>query len=158
MKKTTFLTTILGFVGGVFLGTIIRKSNIQEPSEKIEKFKGYYNLLNQWLMIKQQGQNIEEYFTKHNYHKIAIYGMGEIGNRLYDELKDTHITVDCVVDQCNNITGVDLPIYTLNEIDKLEVDAIVVTPIFAFDSISKSLSIGGYKGVVISLEEVMYGM
>ncbi|MDE5779182.1 MAG: hypothetical protein K2I10_11840 [Lachnospiraceae bacterium] len=154
-KRIAWMMTILGIVGGALLGGALRKRDAQGQNEKIEKFKEYYNLLNQWLMIKQQGKNLEDYFRNHAYYKIAIYGMGELGNRLYDELKNTQVRVVYAIDQSANQICVDLPICMKDDLDKPEVDAIIVSAVFAFDEIRESLA-ENYDVPIISLDDVIY--
>ena len=77
-----------------------------------DKFKNYYHMLNQWLMLRQKGILLEKYFIDRDFRKIAIYGMGEIGSRLYDELKESCIAIQYAVDQNAEAISADLKIIT----------------------------------------------
>ena len=158
MKKGLFALAgaVTGALGGIFAVNKLQKKVIDEKIAKADKFKGYYNILNQWLRLKQESKSLEKYFVDNNYKTIAIYGMGELGNRLFMELKDTNIKVRYAVDQNADETYSDLEIIS-KEDNFLEVDAIIVTAIFAFDEIEEELAEKtDYK--ILSLEEVINGV
>lgn len=139
--------------GAAAIGTIQGKA-IKNKAEKIDKFKSYYNMLNQWLILKQEGKNLAKFFADNHYKTIAIYGMGEMGNRLYDELKDTDITVKYAIDKNAASTYSELEVFELE--DELEpVDAVIVTAVFAFDEIEQDLS-KQIDWPIVSLEDVVY--
>lgn len=157
MKKGLIgLTSLVtGIIGGFFLNRSLSNKNVYTELERINKFKNYYSMLNQWLMLKQEGKSLEEYFVNNKYKTVAIYGMGEMGNRLYDELKNsTQINVSYAIDKDAAGVTSNIEIKTLN--DKLDyVDAIIITPIFAFEDVKNELS----KSVsypLISLDTIVF--
>lgn len=156
MKKggVAVLSTLIGAVAGAAAVGKVQGKTINQKAEKVDKFKGYYNMLNQWLAIKQEGKSLEKYFTDNGYKTIAIYGMGEMGNRLYDELKGTSVTVKYAVDKNAASTYSELDVIDPED-DYEEVDAIVVSAIFAFDEIEEMLS-DKVDFPVVSLEDVVY--
>lgn len=156
MKKGTIavLSTLLGATVGTVGSTMHGMKEVEKKEKKVDKFKSYYNLLLQWLEIKQEGKNLVSYFEENNYKKIAIYGMGELGNRLYEELKGTEIEVKYAIDKNAENTYSELDVYTIDE-QLEEVDAVVVSAIFAFDEIEKELS-DKVDCPIISLEDVVY--
>lgn len=156
MKKGTvaLLSTIIGAVAGAAGSSYLGSKQIEQKTEKVDKFKGYYNMLNQWLILKQEGKSLCEYFVANNYKKIAIYGMGEMGNRLYDELKESGIEVAYAIDKMAESTYSELEVIDIED-DYKEVDAIIVTAIFAFDEIEQELT-EKVNYPVISLEDVVY--
>lgn len=156
MKKGIFtgIVGIAGVVAGATAMSKVKGKAIETKSEKVDKFKKYYNMLNQWLMLKQEGKSLEKYFLDNGYKTVAIYGMGEMGNRLYDELKDTGIEVKYAVDQ--NAAG------TYSELDVIDkdsdfedVDVMVVTATFAFDEIEEEIS-EKVDFPIVSLDDVVY--
>lgn len=154
MKKGVvgILGALVGFTGGVTIGSKLNdKTQIEK---KVEKFKSYYSVLNQWLFIKQHGKSLEEYFVNNQYKSIAIYGMGELGNRLFDELENTSVEVKYVVDK------EAMSVYSKVDVRELEemtddVDAVVVTAVFAMDDIKPAIE-EKVTCPVISLEDVVY--
>lgn len=156
MKKGMIgiLAASLGIAAGVIGVNYFKNKKIVEKTEKVDKFKGYYNLLNQWLQLKNEGKNLHTYFHDYNYKSIAIYGMGELGNRLYEELKDSDIEIKYAIDKNAESTYSELNVIGIEEKYE-EVDVIVVTAIFAFDEIEKELSLK-VQCPVISLEDIVY--
>ncbi len=156
MRKRFFIGTALGVLLG-FWGKMVLDSKILKINDKkTDKFKKYYILLDQWLSMKQTKTDITGYFKENGYEKIAIYGMGELGNRLYDELKDIDIYVAYGIDKNNKTSYPGLKIYSLED-DFENADVIVVTAIFAYSIIKKELA-EKTNIPVISLEDVIYGI
>ena len=157
MKKgmTGFLGTVVGAVAGVVVASNLNGKQITQKSEKLDKFKGYYNLLNQWLFLKQAGKSLEEYFVKNGYKTVAIYGMGEMGNRLYDELKNSQeIEMSFAIDKNAASAYSELEVLELED-DLPQVDVIVVTATFAYEEIEKKLN-ERIDYPIVSLEDVVY--
>lgn len=139
--------------GGVAIGKL-KDNSIESARRKSDKFKGYYTMLTQWLILKQQGRSLEEYFLKKGYKTVAIYGLGDMGECLYEELRDSSIVVKYAVDKNANSTYLDLNIIDSNEVFE-KVDVMVVTATFAFDEIADELA----KKVdfsIVSLDDIVY--
>lgn len=149
---TGFLGTVVGAVAGFVVASNL---NGKQIPQKYDKFKGYYNLLNQWLLLKQEGKSLEEYFVENGYKTVAIYGMGEMGNRLYDELKSSQeIEMRYAIDK--NAAGAYSELQVLELEDDLpQVDVIVVTATFAYEEIEKKLN-ERIDYPIVSLEDVVY--
>lgn len=158
IKKTGAIKMIIsllaGFLAGWASSGYFKNKAITDSTKKIDKYKMYYFVLNQWLQLKLEGKSIDKYFKDNGYQSIAIYGMGELGTRLYEDLKRSDIEVKYAIDKNVINTFSDLKVYSLK--DQLEkVDVIVVTAIFAYDEIYEEIS----KAVdypVISLEEAVW--
>ncbi len=156
MKKGTVaaISTILGAAAGALTTGKMTGKAIDQKKEKIDKFKSYYNVLNQWLILKQEGKSLENYFLNNGYKTLAIYGMGEMGNRLYEELKNTSVQIIYTIDKNAACTYSELDVIEPEE-DFSPVDAIVVTAIFDFVEIEKKLE-KKTDFPIISLEDVVY--
>lgn len=156
MKKFTlgFLSVALGAVAGAVGINYFKNKTIVEKTEKVDKFKGYYNLVNQWLVLKNEGKKLDQYFINNGYKSIAIYGMGELGNRLYEELKDTEVEVKYAIDKNAESTYSELQVVGLDD-EFEEVDVVIVTAIFAFDKIAEELE-GKISCPIVSLEDVIF--
>lgn len=158
MKKRNVMLIIISEIIGIVAGGIATgkklKQTVKETQDKERKMSSYYHLFNKWLIIQQQGKSVVDFFEQNHYKSIAIYGMKEFGERLYDELKSSDITVKYVIDK--NIDGIYTDIDVVTPDDKLRpVDVIVVTAIYYFDEIEEML----YKKVnfpIVSLEDVLY--
>ncbi|RDU22806.1 hypothetical protein [Anaerosacchariphilus polymeriproducens] len=156
MKKgcVAILSTVLGAVAGAATSKVISDKTINQKAEKVDKFKSYYNMLNQWLLIKQEGKSLESWFIENEYKTVAIYGMGEMGNRLYDELNNTSINVKYGIDKNAGATYSDLEVCSLDDCLE-EVDVVIVTAIFAFDEIEEEIG-DIILAPIVSLEDVVY--
>lgn len=156
MKKGTVavLSIMVGAIAGMAAaGSVVGKS-LNKNGNKVDKFKSYYYMLNQWFQFKQNGESIEKYFIEKGYSKIAIYGMGEMGKCLYAELKDTDVSIKYAIDK--NFAGEIKDLLVLDIDDELEeVDAVIVTATFAFDTIKEDLA-GRINCPIISLEDIIY--
>ncbi len=160
MKVRNFLLSLLGIgtVGGVCW---LAKKAVDKSERMSRRYKDYYSLTNQWIKNKNEKKNIVDYFKDNGYSNIAIYGMGEMGSRLYEELQDTDIKVAYIIDnkQADELYYAvdDIPIVSLDEIENQEkVDAIVVTPIYDFEAIEEALLEYDLDAEVLSLEDVIY--
>lgn len=126
--------------------------------KKEDKFRKYYDLCNQWIKLIYDGYFIEDYFKRNGYKRIAIYGMGELGNRLIQSLAGTDIEVVYGIDQNVWVAFADVDIKGINEEERFEgIDCIVVTPIHAFDKIEMKLKCK-CTCRIISLEEIIDGL
>jgi hypothetical protein len=156
MKKGTIavFSTMIGAVAGAIGSGYLKGKTSNEKLEKVDKFKRYYHMLNQWLMLKQENKSLEKYFIDYGYKKIAIYGMGEMGIRLFDELKETSIEIKYAIDKNGGCSYFDLDVYSLNE-EFAEVDAIIVSAIFAFEEIKDDL-LKKVDCPIVSLDDIVF--
>lgn len=156
MKKGTLalLSALLGVAAGAAGSSYMGNKKIEQKAQKVDKFKSYYNMLNQWLILKQEGKSLKDYFNSYGYKTVAIYGMGEMGNRLYEELKGTEIEVKYAVDQNAASTYSELDVLE-KEDDFEKVDVMIVTATFAFDEIEAEIA-DKVDFPIVSLEDVVY--
>lgn len=147
------LIIIAGGIAGVL---VYKKHTVDKALERAKKFKSYYGMLNVWLSLKQEEKTLVTWFEENGYKNIAIYGMGEIGNRLYEELRNTDINVAYAIDKNADAVYSPLSVYE-KEDDLPEVDAIVVSVAFAFGEVSAELK-KRCSCPVISLEDILYEM
>lgn len=156
MKKG-ILTVLTGIAGGVLGASTVSytsKKTTGRIEEKRLKMTEFYHVLERWLFLRQEGRSLVEYFDRYAYKTVAIYGMKELGERLYDELKGTDIEVKYAIDKNANQMVSDISIVTLQ--DSLEqVDVIVVTAIHYFNDIERELS-EIVDCPIVSIEDVVY--
>ncbi len=157
MKKRNmaFISMAVGAVAGLAGGKCLFNKK-DKSSDKVMKFKSQFYLVSRWLGLKQEKRNLSEYFEENGYKNIAIYGLGTLGEYLSNELEGTSIEVKFAIDE--NVDARDnrrYPIYHLDDNFKDEVDAIIVTAIFAFDDIKKKCE-EKLNCPIISLEDVIY--
>lgn len=105
------------------------------------------------MIFLHQDKSLDQYFIQRKYKRIAIYGMGELGNRLYEELENSSVEIVYVIDQEASSIFVEAEAKEPDEVLE-EVDVIIVTAVFDFDKISEELG-SKISCPVISLEEVI---
>lgn len=106
--------------------------------EQLDKITLYYRILNMWLEMKQKGKSGITYLQEKGIKRIAIYGMKELGERFYEEIKNTDIELVCVIDKNpDDVIGDFVVISPEEEIP--DVDAIIVTAEYYFSEILKQL-------------------
>ena len=156
MKKLTIsgLSALLGAsVGAVAVGTMQKPKTVRR-ADHTQKMTEFYRILIEWLRIRQEGKSLVSYFIQNGYKTVAIYGMKELGERLYDELKDSEISVKYVIDKNADAIYVDVDVVTPEDFLE-EVDVIVVTAIHYFDEIEEALA-EKIDCPVISLEDIVF--
>lgn len=131
-----------------------RKQNIQ-PASSNKRFEIGFQMLAQWLYLKQNGKTLAPFFEDNVIKSIAIYGMGVLGKRLHEELKGEKIDVKYGIDRNEAVkTGAGFKIYGADERCFPEADAIVVTPVQDYWEIVRGLE-GKTKAAIVSLEDVI---
>ena len=103
-----------------------------------EKNRIYWEILNQWLCLKENKVDFSEYFFKRNIKKIAIYGMGIFGKHLYEELRGGNIEVVYGIDQQGNSICRELQIYAVED-NLPRVDAVVISVIYSYDEMVENI-------------------
>lgn len=99
---------------------------IAMESEKYKKFYSMFCITYSWLKLKNRGKDIGTYLKEKEYKQVAIYGMGHIGEYLYEELENAGIKVLYGIDRLALDYKHKLPIYSIGQ--TLEyVDAIIIT-------------------------------
>lgn len=158
-KKTLWIFILWGWIiSMIWLIDRIKLNRCQKQTKKwkdsSDKYYLYTNTFSYWLKNKQMGKSIVDYLQKYGFERIAIYGMGPLGERLLDELKNSPVEVAYAVDKRSDTIWADVEVYSLNE--KLpQVDAIIVTALHYFDSIEQTL-VKKTNSKIISLEDILY--
>lgn len=157
MKKRIITALIAASAGVSALTTgIILNKKIVERNEGAKKVHELYMAFDRWLQIRQTGKSLVEYFQRYNYKGVAIYGMKELGERLYDELKGSEIEVSYIIDKNADIIYADVDVITPDK-ELPPVDIIVVTAIYYFDEIEEMLR-EKVDCPVVSLDDILYEM
>lgn len=121
------------------------------------KYYSYYLLLNHWLESNHYGHTCVDFFEEEKISTIAIYGMSDMANRLIEELKGSNIKVVYGIDRDVAVTTTGMSdIYSPDECLP-EVDAVVITPINAYEQI-RALLEQKLSSRFYSLEEVIWSI
>lgn len=129
------------------------KLYVQELAEIIEEHTQYNKLLNIWLDKKQKKKRpLETYFLDRNLRNIAIYGLGELGRKFYEELKYSNVNISCTSDR-RPIAICGVPAVSVDNIPN-DLDAIIVTPYTEYEQICNNV-LKNCTVLKISLGEVI---
>lgn len=110
----------------------------RKAKEKGEKYFKLFSMMSRWVLAKQQGKSPATYLEKCGYRRIAIYGMSQVGQALLKELEISPVEAAYAIDQNADWLLGDCKVVKCS--DPLEeVDAIVVTPVYYYESIKREL-------------------
>lgn len=155
IKNIVKVSTLGGIIGGfVYLG----QKSLKKESMLGKRYKSYYELVSQWIVNKNQNKDISKYFIENDIKTIAIYGMGTLGELFFEDIKNTNVKVRYFIDKNVDELYYGLDGISVVGIDDIEnqktVDAIIVTPVFDYESILEDLQNIDTK--IISLEDIIY--
>ena len=156
MKKKYLIRGVFcGIIIGFYLSLILIVKKMIKQKNRIDKLQEFYDLLIQWLKNTECKKHLADFFYDNKFNSVAIYGIKEIGELLYNDLTSSGITVKYIVDKNVKRTDLGVPVISPNE-DLQDVDVIVVTAIHYFDEIRTELE----KKVscnIVSIEDIIYG-
>ena len=118
-----------------------------------------FNTMKKWLENRNRGRTFVDYFHEYGYRTIAIYGAGDLGRLLFEEIKDSDIKVSYFVDRNGEgiLENEGIRVITVDRIKEMPlVDAIVITPVGNYEAISKALAIEAPELSTINLREAVY--
>lgn len=118
-----------------------------------EKIREYFWLYNKWICLKNSHMHISSHPAVKNANLVSVYGLGEIGKRLIEELESDGVQIQYAVDKNAEKLFADFGLYTDSE-EVPETDILIVTPICDFEAIKKNMEVKT-KGKIISLEEIV---
>ena len=145
---------LCGYVYGIINNKESMISDIEFHRGNADKYYSMYLLCNQWLIAKNKKSDIVSYLNAKDVHTVAIYGMSEIGELLYEELANSSIQIKYGIDCCLGKKCGNISVFSVEE--NLEpVDLIIVTPIYYYKEIEESLK-KKEIGKIISIEEIIY--
>lgn len=133
-----------------------RKRNPQDLKGMLKKKQSIIALLEKWVLLNQGGYSVKQVLEEREFHRIAIYGLGCVGNLLCKELDDSPIEVVYIIDNNAEKLSSNYSIYTMNhDLESLDkVDVIIVTPFYSFEEIKQQLN-QRIEVPVLSIEEIL---
>lgn len=133
--------------------TEYQEKRIRDLMEIAGKNETLFRFMDQWMFMMQRGMNISDFLLKHNYYRIAVYGMGAIGQRFVESLRNTSIMVEYAIDRKADKIKSVVPIVTPDGI--LEpVDVVVITAITYIKEIEDTLK-SHINCSMISIKEIL---
>lgn len=120
----------------------------------VEDYKRYLDMMNQWLILGQEGKRLDRYLKDCDWCKIAIYGMSIYGRHIIRELSDT----ECIVIYAIDRKGMDdyRGVKVLKPTDFLpEVDVVINSVIHEHERIVEDIK-SIIQCPIVSLEDVVF--
>lgn len=143
MKKKYIFGMLVSLGVGIGFYKLYLENKILK--KKLSKNTQYYNLFYNWFKVNQLGLSVTTYLKDLGYNKIAIYGMGKVGEILLNEIENSTLEVSCILEE-SLLKGSN---------EKAEKsDLIIVTPLFDYNNIKDSLE-KFTNTEVISIEELI---
>lgn len=115
-----------------------QKLESEKWKTQVYRKNSFYQLMRNWMQLKLNGGSIEKRLMEAGYYSVAIYGVGNHGRMLYEDLRDTKISVKYFIDQQKKEGLGEVPVYSLEK-ELPDVDAIIITPYLEFASIQQML-------------------
>lgn len=158
MKKGTIgvLSALAGVAAGIIGGTVAAEKVLGKTDyqQLANKHLAIMKLYDQWIQTKQEGKTIIDYFHDNDIKSLAIYGMSFVGQRLYEELKESDIEVSYAIDKNAASIYADIDILDPNDVLP-QTDAIVVTAVYFYNEIEEMLE-GKTDARILSFEDILY--
>lgn len=143
----------IGVVVGILVDRFFVRKVLEQKNKELESAKEKFFVLGEWLTMMEQGKTVSDVLRERGISVIAIYGMGVLGSHLYQQVKNSGISVSYIVDQ-KPLKGIyEAKICGIEE--KLTgVEAVVVTPVYQFAKIKEAI-LEYNDVVVISLRDLL---
>ena len=116
--------------------------------------KKYLDMMNQWLILKQEGKSIGNYLDKRGNHTVAVYGMALYGRHIIRELQGTDIVVAYGMDRkkMNAYKGIEV----LQPIGELPYVDVIINSVI-HDHINVKNTLANITNIpVLCLEDVVF--
>lgn len=117
-----------------------------------DKMKYYFFFMIEWMKKKNKKRTISDFLKSRGISSVSVYGYGDIGELLCEELSQDGIDIVSVIDRnkrdgnyCFLTPDDDIP----------QCDAIVVTPFLEIETIEGFLK-SKVDYPVISIEDIVY--
>ena len=134
----------------------MKEKQHQELYQYFDKTYKNYGVLKEWLLLHIKEKRISDYFDRNNYHKIAVYGMAELGQFFVMELENSGLDVKYGIDRRAETIAAEIPVLTLED-DLPPVDVVIVTAVYYFNQIADCLK-DKLECPVISIEDILYSI
>lgn len=126
----------------------------REQGELLDKNIYYLQLMDQWMTLKEKGISVADRIVNAGYKKAALYGYGVLGRHFLQEMLNSKVAVEYIIDMQKEKLHTDLKVYLPSD-DLPEVDAVIVSAAYYYDEIYGNLKRKGISKV-ISLETILY--
>lgn len=149
-----FLIGIVGFLVGFITTWIITKQYNKKRDVQIARIQNNNDMLNQWLILKQNEISLDRILKEKGIFSIAIYGMGITGRHLVRELENKDVKIAYGIDMKINKPYKNISIFKLQK-EMETVDAVINTVDYDKQNIIDKLH-KYYTCPIFNLDELIY--
>lgn len=146
------LTYLAGIITGVRLMVKLCENALTEQKDRGDRNGKNFRVSCKWISALLDNKRMQDYLESHNIKEVAIYGIGELGNCLVKELEFHNITIKYLIDKKKN-KEYKYPIFQPED-NLPDVEAIIVTPVYDFETIESMLS-EKTTAKILSIEEII---
>lgn len=125
----------------VYAEVDLKNDMIGFAAEELElsKYKMFTKILSNWVAANADHSYIADALLKLNYNKIAIYGYGNLGRLLYNEIKNSKCKVEYIIDKNEKVKEYGISVY--HTVENLKpVDVVIVTAVLGYEEIEQMLN------------------
>lgn len=115
-----------------------QKLETEKWRTQAKRKSSFYQFMRNWMQMKLNGGSIEKRLIEAGCYLVAIYGMGKHGRMLYEDLRNTQISVEYFIDEQKKEGLGEVPVYFPDE-ELPAIDAVIITPYLEFTTIQKML-------------------
>ena len=121
--------------------------------------RAYNKVLSDWIYYNYDCEKFEKALSRKRMKRIAIYGVGTLGELFYRTIENSNIEIACFIDKsAEDEEGINgIPLYKLDNYEyEGDIDAIIVTAVFDIDEITEDLLEKEVpKKKIVSLEKIV---
>lgn len=147
------ISVIVGIITGVVMIMRFCEKVMKNESDRANKNGYIFRKACKWLRAEQRRQTIDLKLMERQISEVAIYGKGQMGKCLINELENSNVKIKYLIDKDGNSNEFQYKCYHPEDLLP-EVQAIIVTPIYQFAEIAAELKYSG-NVQIISLEELI---
>lgn len=130
-------------------------SQLEEAYRAIAKAQSNYEVMREWVYSNQIGHPIYRFFLQNNYRRIVVYGGGEIGLLLCQEIhSQEQLVLQYVIDKKKRILPIPVAVFQHFQ-REIPCDIVVVTPVFDYPQIREVLTAQGAENIVSVKDVIM---
>ena len=136
------------------LGMAIQRG-VEARLKELDRLKMAMDIYDTWIAVNRQPGAVAKRLRRTGCQVAAIYGMGKMGMRLYQEI-GSEIEVKCFIDRNAAYLKADIPVYTLED-DIPHVDLVIIALADRGNKILKDVSLRLHVPAM-GIENILQGL
>jgi hypothetical protein len=150
------------FMKNDYIDLLKENNKLKRNMPQAFKFKKYYEVLNDFLRIKNRGDSINRFFIENQINSVLIYGHGNIAERLAEDI-EIKVLGYLITGRIKDEDNIGIPIITPEDLAYnprylilyKSIDAIIITPVFDQEAIKMRLGQLRINKPIILIDEII---